>query len=137
MSVFQVLGAFNQNPRFGSSGRADHQSCRRGEPQSARAGNDQNRHQKQKRRYYGVALYEIPKRKSQKSDDNGRRNESFRNFISHILNGRFGSLRLTDQLDNLKKQGLSADLGGPAFQEAVGVGGGADDFVSGFFADRH
>ena len=104
---FQRLHIFDQDAVFGRHTRARHDGHGRGQTQSARAGNDQHGHRVDER-CFKIGTHRHPRPQGDQGDHQHHRHKHFGHFVHQALNGRFGSLCVFDQSDDVREHGFVA-----------------------------
>ena len=123
------LRALDQQAELGAAAGADQQRGRRGEPERARAGDDQHgdgggereRRRSRRRRARSRAW------RARADDD---RDEDAGDAVGEPLDRRLAGLRVGDEPGDLGERGVGADLGGAHDEAAAGVDGRARDLVA-------
>src|SRR5262249_37618825 len=108
--AFQGLGIFDQYAGLCATADTDHDRHRRGEPQRARAGNDQHTHcryQAIRETWLGADCR--PGGECDKCDCNHCRHEPCGNLVSEALYRCAAALRAGDHLNDLRQQGIAAN----------------------------
>ena len=132
----QQLRVFDQDAQLCAATGADQDCGRGGQPERARAGDDQHRDscgECRRRRLPG----EQPPGHRRRGDQQYRRHEDRRDPVGRPLDRGLAVLGVADQLGHPGQLGVGADLGGAHEQPAVGVQRSADDDVPGGHVDRH
>ena len=133
----QRLGVFDEDALACAATGRDHDRDGRGEPQGARAGNDENGHGCHNgigERWAGTKCQPGEKCKNGNGDDG--RHEIGRHPVGQRLDGRAAALRLRHQRDDARQHGLGADLAGLHDETAGLVERAAGDIGARRFLDR-
>jgi hypothetical protein len=121
----------------GAAAHGDHDRHRRGEPQRARARDDEHGHGAYERvEPARLGSEESPREERGDRDRDHAQHEPIGDDVGHALHRRTGALRLRHHLHDLRKHGLRADLLGPHDEAARGVEAGPDHPVARPFLDR-
>ena len=132
----QHLRTIDENAELGAPPGADHQGRGRGQPERARAGDDQHGHRSREGAGH-VAGGDQPEREDGGRQDENDRDEDGRHSIRQPLDGRLPGLRPLDQPGHLGELGVAPDPGRPHHQAPTGVDRGSDDPVARADLDRH
>ena len=130
------LRALDQQPELRAAAGADEQRGRRGEPERARAGDDQHGDGGGEREREVLARADPEAERGDRDADHDR-HEDARDPVGEPLDGRLARLRLGDQPRDLRERGVGADLRRAHDQPAAGVDARARDLVAGLLLDRH
>ena len=130
------LRALDQQAELRAAAGADEQRGRRGEPERARAGDDQHGDGggERERRVLAGADPEAERRDGEADHD---RDEHARDAVGEPLHGRLAALRVGDEPRDLGQRGVGADLRRADDEAAAGVDRRAGDLVAGRLLDRH
>ena len=151
------LAGTDQHAALGAEPRTHHDRRRRRQAQRTGAGDDEDRdggeNADHQRRQFGIdpgqegstpeedrpqaLAEEEPQREAAEADQDDRRDEARRQPVGEFLDRHFRALRLFDQTDDLRQEGVGADLRGADLQHAFLVDGGADDGIARPLLDRH
>ena len=134
----QRLGVLHQHAGAGAAADADHDRHRRGEPERARAGDDQHRdggdHRVAEAR---LGAEHRPGREGEQRHRDHGRHEPARHLVGEALDRRARALRRRHHLDDAGEHGVAADLVGPHHERARLVERAADHAVAGLPGHRH
>ncbi|MPN50383.1 hypothetical protein SDC9_198009 [bioreactor metagenome] len=110
MGGFQRFAALNQNAEFRTLSGANHDGGRGSQPKRAGAGDDQHGHEDIEHKVEVLAC-ERPDDGGEhgNADDGGHKVAG--DHVRELRNGRFASLRLLDEMDDLRQRGVLANLG--------------------------
>src|SRR5690606_34544025 len=135
--VLDRLGITEEDARLCGAAGGDHDRHRCRQTQRARTGDDQHRYRIED----GIGPGRF--RARQAPDEEGHdgradhaQHEPERYLVRHLLHWRTRALRLRDELHDLRKHRIRADLLGADDEAAIDVLGGADDLVVDTFLDR-
>ena len=132
---FEHLRSLDQQAELRPAPRADHQRRRGGQPERARAGDDQHRHGRGERERGALAGPE-PEAEGGDSHADDHRHEHAGHAVGETLHRRLAGLRVGDERGDLRQRGVGADLGGAHDQPPARVDGGARDLGAGPDLDR-
>ena len=132
----QNLGAANEDAELGAAARSDHQRRRRGQPERARAGDDEHC-DRRRERIRRVAGCEEPPGQRRDRDRHHDRDEDRGHAVREPLHGCFARLRLGDEARDLGEGRVGADPGRPDDEAPGNVDRRADDLVPGRRVLRH
>ena len=130
------LGTLDDDAELGAAAGADHDRGRRGQPEGARAGDDQHGDGGGERRRRRLAGAE-PEAEGGDGEGDDDRHEHGRDAVGEPLHRRLAGLGVLDEPGDLGQLGVGADAGRPHDEAAAGVDGGAGDGVAGADLDRH
>ncbi len=151
------LAGADKDAVLGTDAAADHQGGGRGQPQRARAGDDQHRdggdqcqresvqvgvHPGQKTgRPFGHRPQHVREQKPGQEGKQGNAEDDGHEDRGHSvgegLDGHFGALCLLDHTHYLGQEGVLADAAGPHVQQSVLVYGSSDHLVAWTLGDGH
>ena len=135
---FEGFGGADEDAGLGALAGADHDRQWGGQPQRARAGDDQHRDGgDQGEGQRGRRSGDEPGRERGHRDRDDGGHEVGGDRVGEPLDRRLGRLGLLHQPDDLGQHGVGADLGGAYPQRAGAVDGRPDHGVPGPFGDRH
>ena len=130
------LRALDEQAELGAAAGADEQRGRRGEPERARAGDDQHGDGGGERELGRLAGAE-PEAERRDGEGDDDRDEDAGDAVGEPLDRRLAGLRVGDEPGDLGERGVAADLRRAHDQAAAGVDGRAGDLVAGLLLDRH
>ena len=136
LGALQRLDVLDQNPGPRPLPGADHDRRRRRQSERARAGDDEHGDGIDQR-LGEVAGVQPPADEGCKSNHADDRDKDRRNAVGQALHRRLRPLRLADQADDPGQQGVFADTGRPAMQDALAIGRRREHLVARRLAHRH
>ncbi len=134
----QSLTAADQDARFGSLARPDHDCRRRCQAHGARARDHDDRDERhQGVGQLGVRAEHEPEAEGEGADAEDHGHEDAADPIRQTLDRRLGALGPPDQVDDVGQCGVAPDPRRPHQEGPVAVDRSADHFVAGPLLDRH
>ncbi len=133
LGALQNLPALDEHAEAGAASGADHDGGRRGQPEGARAGNDQHRYRRHQalRRIAG----QRPPERGRHRDGHDGGDEHAGDSVGEALDGGLAALGFLDQAHDLGQGGVGTDGSGPDGEDALAVDGGAGHPVTGSLVD--